>query len=78
MLGQRLAGRDAAAQPVGPGPFPISGCASSAAYSVGTPAKIVGRCARIVASTASGVGRSGSSTEAAPTVIGNVIELPSP
>ena len=33
---------------------------------------------RIVASTISGVGRSGSSTEAAPTAIGKVIELPSP
>ena len=43
-----------------------------------TPANIVGRCRRITAKTASGVGRSGSSTAAAPTAIGKVIELPSP
>ena len=61
-----------------PAPLPSPGWARRAAYKVGTPAKIVGRYCAIVASTASGVGRSGNSTDAAPTAIGNVIELPSP
>ena len=45
-----------------PAPGPIRGSASSAAYSVGTPPNMVGWWRRIVSSTASGVGRSGSST----------------
>ena len=57
---------------------PMRGCASSEAYSVGTPPKIVGLWRCITASTASGVGRSGSSTAAAPTDIGKVRLLPRP
>ena len=56
----------------------LAGLASIADNKVGTAQKIVGLCARIVASTLSGVGRSGSSTAVAPTDIGNDMPLPRP
>ena len=61
-----------------PAPGMIYGLASSPAYKVGTPPNSVGLCVRIISSTASGVGRPGSNTAAAPTDIGNVRLLPSP
>ena len=58
--------------------LPASICASSAAYRVGTPQKIVGLCLLISANTESGVGLPESNTVVAPTDRGKVIALPSP
>ena len=55
-----------------------SGDASIAAYSVGTPQKIVGLRSVSRRKTACGVGRSAISTVVAPASSGNVSALPSP
>ena len=55
-----------------------SALASMAAYSVGTPQKIVGRCFASCAKTAAGVGRCAMRTVVAPTASGKVREFPSP
>jgi hypothetical protein len=55
-----------------------SGDDSIAAYSVGTPQKIVGRCSVRRLNTAGGAARSAIRIVVAPTDSGNVSALPSP
>ena len=79
MLGQRLAGRDAEAQPVGAGArAPARDARAAPRRASARRRRASGDAGASSSSTASGVGRSGSSTVEAPAAIGKVIELPSP